>query len=298
MLLLGLIAFTVYTVVALEKVERLERKTVNRVLILSAVGIAALYFSAAFFDSLFHSIANGRLTLGGITWLGGVIAAFPVMILLLHFFCPACKGNELYVFGLTVPGIALAHGFGRIGCFLGGCCYGKPTDSIFGVVFPKGSLAANQYPTASGASLPVLPTQLFEAIFELLLFSAMLIFYKKLKRHFAATYCVSYGVFRFIIEFFRGDSRGSTGFFLTPSQLISLILIALGVLAILFTKGTVFKKLAEKCEKWQLDASQEPKKQDKNTSLDLVRELHSLYTDGIITKEEFEQKKKDILSRL
>ena len=86
--------------------------------------------------------------------------------------------------------ITLAHGLGRVGCFLAGCCYGKETTSILGVTFPKGSTAYFLY----GPNHNVLPTQLFEAIFLFILF--IILFFMK-KNQFI-TYLFSYGIFRFL----------------------------------------------------------------------------------------------------
>lgn len=297
MLLIGAVAFTVVTILLLEKVERVEQAVTNRILILSIVGFAVLGASAFVMNSLFHSIEKKEIAIGGITWLGGVIWTFPCMILLIHKFCPRVKGEALRYFNLLVPGIALAHGFGRIGCFLGGCCYGKRTDSIFGVSFPEGSAAAKQYPAIGGGSLPVLPTQLFEAVFELALFIAMMLLYKKLSKHFLELYAFSYGTFRFLMEFARGDDRGATGMILSPSQIMSVILILMGVLVLLYNKGVIFKKTRERANALK----EERGRGISSASADVVgllRELKSLADEGVITSDEYEDKKKDLLSRL
>lgn len=113
--------------------------------------------------------------------------------------------------------ITIAHGFGRIGCFLAGCCYGKETDAWFGVLFP-------------GMTHKVIPTNLFEAIFLILL--ALLLLFLALKRKGVfnfGIYMTTYGVWRFIIEFFRGDDRGSFIGNLTPSQFWSVVLFIGGI---------------------------------------------------------------------
>ena len=109
--------------------------------------------------------------------------------------------------------ITIAHAFGRIGCFLAGCCYGIETDSIFGVQFP-------------GMHTHVYPTQLFEAIFLFIL--SGLLFYLGYKKKFLYTFSIytfSYGVFRFLIEFIRGDDRGAYFLSLSPSQWFSILAI-------------------------------------------------------------------------
>ena len=236
LVLIGMIAFTVSTIHILEKRERTEVKVTNRLLIISAFGFIFLAISALIFNSIFHSIKNGRIVIGGITWLGGVIGAFPITILIIRKFCPNAKGEALRYFGYLIPGLTLAHGFGRVGCFLGGCCYGRPTNDFWGVCFPSGSPAATQYPSPSGSSLPVLPTQLYEAVFEFLLFATMMLCYKILRHRFLEMYCIGYGTFRFFLEFFRGDDRGALGVLSSPSQIISILLISGGIAICLYKK--------------------------------------------------------------
>ncbi len=231
----ALVAFAITTLLLLEVKEKGEARVTNRLLLASLLGFGALGGFAYLFNSLFLSIERGYIVLGGITWLGGVVGALPSMVLFIYLLCPMVRTQVIKHFNLMIPGFALAHGLGRVGCFFAGCCYGKVTDSAFGVCFPAGSYAAKQYPDlVNGGSLPVLPTQLFEAVFEILLFVLMLILYKKLKEHFLEIYCFSYGTFRFLLELLRGDKRGSVGFFLTPSQLLSLVLIGYGVLLIIY----------------------------------------------------------------
>ncbi len=286
MIWLGLIAFTLLTIYILEKKENLRKEITNRILIVCVIGLAALAGFAFLFNSLFHSIASGRIKLGGITWLGGVLGAFPVMILCIHFLCPKVKGNALFYFNLLIPAICLGHFFGRIGCFCGGCCHGGVTDSIFGVVFPEGSLATTTYPAPDGRSLPVFPTQLFEAAFELLLFALMLIFYKKLRDDFLEIYCFGYGVFRFLIEFLRGDNRGATGLALSPSQVMSIVLILIGILLVLYRKGLLFKKLSAKMQAYREET--EIYGVNVRSEIDFaLNRMRALNKYGVITDEEY-----------
>ncbi len=303
MLVLGGIAFLLVTYVLMYRREKVKEHTFIRVLIVSVPGAIVLYLSAFFFNSLFHSIEAGEIKIGGITWLGGVIGAFPLMIFLIHKFVPAAKGNALTYFSLMVPGIVIAHGLGRVGCFLAGCCYGGVTDSIFGVSFPASSHAAHLYPGGpNGGSLPLLPTQLFEAVFELALFIVMIATYKKTRKYNIEIYCIAYGIFRFGMEFLRGDERGGTGFFLTPSQLICVILWIAATLLILFRNKVIFTKLHRKCEVWQNEVKVEAKRKRKEAgakasigAMEALRELKKLYDDGIITDDEYEEKKNKLM---
>jgi phosphatidylglycerol:prolipoprotein diacylglycerol transferase len=297
MIWLGVIAFTLMTIYILEKKENLRKEITNRILIVCVIGLAALAIFAFAFNSLFHSIASGTLKLGGITWLGGVLGAFPVMVLCIHFLCPKVKGNALFYFNLLIPAICLGHFFGRIGCFCGGCCYGGVTDSIFGVVFPEGSLAATTYPAPDGRSLPVFPTQLFEAVFELLSFTAMMVFYKKLRERFLETYCFGYGIFRFLAEFLRGDNRGATGFALSPSQLMSIVLLLIGVLLVLYRQGRVFKKLAAKMQAYREETNVYGVNLRGEVN-GVLKQMKNLQKYGMITDEEYTLAEQDLTARI
>ena len=323
MVAVGAIAYLIYYKLVVVKREKIDRATDNRLIFISILGFLALALSAFIMNAVFHSIEEGRIVFGGITWLGGVIGCIPAVYCLIHYLVPKEKGNAVNRFSTLMPGLVLAHGFGRIGCFLGGCCYGAVTDSVFGVVFPAGSPAGKSHPDMSTAavmkkithangvveevelyqSLPVLPTQLFEAIFAFLLFAVMLIFYKKFKHINVEIYCYAYGTFRFILEFFRGDDRGGTGFSLSPSQLMSLIIIIGATLLILYRKNIIFKKLYRRCEIWREEAkampgSAAPLLARRQTPTDAIRELHKLMEDGIISKDEFESKKKELMKRI
>src|SRR5688500_14082825 len=116
------------------------------------------------------------------------------------------------------------HMFGRIGCFLAGCCYGTPTDSVLAVTFTDPACYAEPLNT------PLYPTQVFEAayIFLVMLF----LFYLKSKRRFYGqlflTYLMLYATGRFILEFFRGDT--GRGFvienYISHSQFTALLVLA------------------------------------------------------------------------
>ncbi len=304
MMFIGVIAYLVHLVVVLKK-EGKERKVIDKALLVSALAFAVMGITAFLFNSLFHSIEEGRLVLGGITWAGGVVGAFPAFVVLTHYLIKEERGKEMEFFSLLVPGIVLGHAFGRIGCFLGGCCFGQVTESCFGVVFPNGSLAAELYPNTltHEGSFPVLPTQLFEAVFEFLLFAVMLIFRKKWKYANAEIYLAAYGVYRFLLEFLRGDDRGATGLILSPSQLLCLLMVVTAVLIVLFKRGAVFKKLREKTLFWQEQVQngayeKQTLPTEKTEAFQELEMLFDLYKKGVLTEEEYAEKKTEILKRI
>lgn len=139
-------------------------------------------------------------------------------------------------FDLFMPSVAVAQGFGRIGCFLAGCCYGAETSCALGVVFPAGSLAP------SGVSL--LPTQLFSAAGDFLLALVLILYARKQRRagRVGALYLILYGIGRSIIEIFRADFRGEIGIFST-SQFISIFIVIAGV-ALFLPKALSSRKIS------------------------------------------------------
>lgn len=302
MVALGILAFFIAYYVIVERVEKVDRFNSNRLLFVSALGVVVLGVSAFILNSLFHTIEKGEITIGGITWLGGVAGAFPFMIFAIHKFVPCAKGNAVEYFSMLVPGLVLGHAFGRIGCFCAGCCFGARTDGPFGISFPAGSEAAKLYPGGlNGTSLPVYPTQLFEAGFELVLAIVLFVFYKKLKKHNVEIYLIAYGIFRFLMEFLRGDDRGATKIWFTPSQLICVLMLIAATLLILYRYGVIFKKYHAKCEAWQAEAAAAPpvvRKKETNASLAAIKELHTMMEEGIISEEEYEAKKAELLKRL
>lgn len=178
-------------------------------------------------------IKDPKTVLGseGFVVYGGIIAGFLTAIV----YCRIKKLYFLEYFDLAVASISMAQGFGRIGCFLAGCCYGRPTDSVFGVVFPEDSLAP--------AGIKLIPTQLISAVGDfaiaiILIILADVVFKKakesslKAKTGFGMVsgdigciYMFLYGIGRFLVEFLRNDVRGTVGN-LSTSQFISLFIVA------------------------------------------------------------------------
>ena len=119
---------------------------------------------------------------------------------------------------IAAPAVALFHSFGRIGCFLGGCCYG--VEVPWGVTFTH---SLNE----SANGVPRMPVQLFESGFEFLLFFILWQLYShgKLKGRLFSLYLVLYGIFRFVIEYFRGDTYRGFIFGLSTSQFISIFVV-------------------------------------------------------------------------
>ena len=233
MIVIGVFSMLVYMMNRLEKTDGYSRSQTNRILVIILVSLLfALLFSYVL-DGIFHSIKEGKLTFGTINFLGALIGGFAAFLLLMKYFYKDDNKNMKTIANTVITGVVLAHALGRIGCFFAGCCYGIPTDSFLGVVFPHGH-SHEVYPGES-----VFPTQLFEAGFLFLLFF-LLNKVKSFKHKEVEVYLVGYGVWRMMIEFIRGDDRGvllplfhtQYNTFPTPSQLISFLMVLLGVFLI------------------------------------------------------------------
>ena len=128
-----------------------------------------------------------------------------------------------------VPGLALGHAIGRVGCFAAGCCYGKPTTHFWGVTFTN-PLARTWVGTPLGVALE--PTQLFESAVELANFFVLmwLFKHKKFDGQVLGAYLFLYGIARFFLEYLRDDpGRGSVfGGLMTGTQLIAIGLVLTG----------------------------------------------------------------------
>ena len=122
------------------------------------------------------------------------------------------------------PGIALGHVTGRLGCLAAGCCYGKPTDVPWAIVFTDPLAATN---VGTPLNVPLHPTQLYEAGAALIIVTLLLVTERR-GRPFAGRtfwlYMFLYAVSRYVIEMYRGDPRGTVFGMFSTSQFISVVL--------------------------------------------------------------------------
>jgi len=191
-------------------------------IIFGFLGAKLLYvfveYKAFFLKPLSVLGSDGFVVYGGI--IGGVTAAV--------IYCRKKNISFMSYFDLAMPAVAVAQGFGRIGCFLAGCCYGCES-TFLGVIFPEGSIAP--------AGVPLLPTQLISSAGNFLIALVLVLCARKIKTrgHIGALYLLLYGVGRFIIEFFRNDVRGSVGT-LSTSQFISIFFVIGAVVMFVINK--------------------------------------------------------------
>jgi phosphatidylglycerol---prolipoprotein diacylglyceryl transferase len=158
---------------------------------------------------------------GGLVYYGGLIGSSLAFIL----YCrlkglPLWKGADI-----MAPSVALGYFFGRIGCLMNGCCYGRECHLPWAIHFPPGH---ETYPHG------VHPTQIYESLLSLGLYAALAWLYrhKKFNGQVFATYLVSYAVLRSFVEMFRGDypaAQHYLGGWATPAHLVSIAILAIGL---------------------------------------------------------------------
>ncbi len=182
-----------------------------------------------------------RFDKGGLMFYGGLFGAIVVIAL----FSRAKKVSLIRVLDLCAAVLPLGHAFGRVGCFLNGCCFGRVCESALSVTYPAHSPAwweqVGEGLIGRGApeSLPVLPSQLIEAVANLVLFAALfaLARRKPSKGFLSGVYLICYAAIRFITETLRSDPRMMVGP-LTISQFLSLCLLVAGAAIILLGRKT------------------------------------------------------------
>lgn len=237
----GILACFVFLMFTMWK-KKFNEDATDKILFIGMFGTGFGVFSAMLFQSTYNYIANpargfrlgeSMTFIGGL--IGGVVSFLCVYWLYIYVIAPKTnvkllQNNMNATLTDALPfipiGIAIAHAFGRLGCFFGGCCYGLPNEDI-GLTCATGtSELLKMYMNG----VKVVPLQLFEMSFLFVLAAVMAVLYFKFKLNYNfGVYAVAYGIWRFIIEFYRGDDRGSfLGTALSPSQIWSIVMVLLG----------------------------------------------------------------------
>ena len=230
-------------VVALFMVKRLKRD-VNDFILVEAyclmgafIGSKLLYLIVSYKEIDWSRIGDlsyfNTIMSSGFVFYGGLIGA----ILLAYFMCKLHKINAFSYIRTFIFLLPFAHAFGRVGCFMAGCCYGIPYNGFGAVVYPRGGIAPS--------GIRILPIQLIEAVFLMVI--ALTIIILQVKRELFYTvelYLILYGVLRFILEYFRYDEiRGNYGVFST-SQWISVAMVIIGVASVIIHNNRYKRKVA------------------------------------------------------
>ncbi len=236
MIILGILAIIVYFKI-FEPRFRVPAADVQLAIIYGAIGAfagAKILYLLTVLPQFAADLQDPSLSLpavlisyltGGFVFYGGVYGA----CLTAFIYCRHCRIDWWEMAECLVPVIPLFHVFGRIGCFLTGCCYGVETP-VFGIAFSESEIAPN--------GVPLLPVQLIEAAVELLLFILLIRMARRPGegRRMLALWLIAYSLARFVLEFFRGDPyRGYIGPFST-SQIIAVLSILVGTGILWYTK--------------------------------------------------------------
>lgn len=233
MIFLGVIAASTILFIYLAK-NGVEKKTFLDLSIVIIVTVIVGIVFAILVENIYEAI---KASINGVsphwtwamTFYGGLVPGIAAFILMYRFYYLRNNPPIFKKILVIAPAcVAIGHAFGRIGCFLSGCCYGVTTGTSLDVNFPDIG--------------PHLPTQLIEMAFLFILGALLLVFaFKHYTNYTAVIYLFAYSIFRFVLEFFRGDERGQlVG--LSPSQYWCIVLFIGACLLIYLYQKKVFKK--------------------------------------------------------
>jgi phosphatidylglycerol:prolipoprotein diacylglycerol transferase len=162
---------------------------------------------------------------GGLVFYGGLIGSSLAIIL----YCRLRKIPLWRLADVLSPSIALGYVFGRLGCLMNGCCFGRECPLPWAITYPRGH---DTFPINAAAPHPVHPTQIYDSLLNLALYLFLASLYrrKKFDGQVFATYLICYAFTRSLVEYFRGDYGPDHlhGVF-TPAQLISVAILATGL---------------------------------------------------------------------
>jgi len=163
---------------------------------------------------------------GGLVWYGGVIfGAAVAAYFIVKRKIPVWKFADIVAIALSV-----GLGFGRIGCTMAGCCYGKVCHAPFAIVFTNPHSAAP-------LNVPLYPTQPISSAANFLIALILYLIYRRRKvpGEVFGFYLILYGLFRFLIEFWRATPKEILGTF-SNNQVISIIMVATGIFIVLYRR--------------------------------------------------------------
>ena len=168
----------------------------------------------------------------GFVFYGGLIGGFLGILLYCKIYKLSCA-DFFDIFAVSVP---LGHAFGRVGCFLSGCCYGVklPEAGLFTVTYtPEWGV-----PAGTPVGVPLLAVQLIEATCLLILYGVLEITFRKSSKKglCAYVYLFSYAILRFVLEFFRGDGARGFIFGASTSQFISILIVLITLSVLIYSR--------------------------------------------------------------
>jgi phosphatidylglycerol:prolipoprotein diacylglycerol transferase len=190
-------------------------------LILGFLGSRILYIITRWDSFSSDPISMFKIWEGGLVFLGGPIAVVPFT----YFFVKKHRMPFWKLVDVAMPGLTIAHVFGRLGCVAAGCCYGRPTGGDWGFRFNS------ELVDVSLRGVPLHPVQLYESSALLVLFFGLLVVFskKRFDGQVFLTYFMAYPIIRSVVEIYRGDLiRGFViDGILSTSQFLSLIIFVI-----------------------------------------------------------------------
>ncbi len=248
-LLLLVLGTSVFVYLTLRAAARRGVDVRRAALLLGAVWVAAVIGARLLFVSGQPALRADPLrwifdpSPGGYAIQGGVVLALSVAVVVARWL----RLPLATLAHSAIPGLFVAGAAGRLGCFLAGCCYGRPTEMPWGVTFPQTSEAARSW----GAGVALHPTQLYEAGFFVVLAALYAWTTRRVRQRSVSEtntpgavfvwLLIAFFAFRFVVESFRGDPRAVL-WGLTSPQWISLIAVAIALLVLRVQKKELINR--------------------------------------------------------
>ncbi len=193
------------------------------VIVAAIIGSRVYYVLTIEFDTILSDpLSFFKIWRGGLVFQGGVIGAFIVGFWWIRKHkLPLWKWIDMFTFG-----IPLGHAIGRLGCFMAGCCHGRPAPNgcWWAVTFP------DNVSSFAPPGIPLYPTQLMESFGEFAIFAFLYFVLRKRKTfegEIMSVYLFLYAILRFVVEMYRGGETRTFIFgWFSAAQLVSIIMVA------------------------------------------------------------------------
>ncbi|MFA5309491.1 MAG: prolipoprotein diacylglyceryl transferase [Dehalococcoidales bacterium] len=219
-----MVMLSVLTVVtwALFSVKKDPRLSFQMVLNAALVGIPSGVIFSRFLHVLdfwdYYMKNPGKIIGGEGMSIWGAVLGAAIGIWLYSLFSK--KFSFSHLADVIAPGIILAQAVGRVGCTLNGCCYGKITSLPWAIVYTNPG-------THAPIGVPVHPTQVYEIIFDLIVFGVLLMLRKRIKTEGSLflIYLSTYAVWRLAVDFIRDGTSFLFG--LHQAQVVSIIVLVI-----------------------------------------------------------------------
>ena len=237
--LLGIFFCSILLLVRHKYFKELEQVDITNIAALACVGmiiggrVLYLITITPFIIGNYSSILSNKQLLfevlsNGIVFYGGLIGA----LVTIYIYTNKYKLDKKAMFDYFAPAIPLFHAFGRIGCFLTGCCYGVESHNC-GIAFTHSEIAPN--------GVPLFPVQLLGSALEFILFVLVIIYERRHHKEGKAIffYLLVYSVGRFFVEFLRGDAARGIVLGVSTSQWVSMIIFAFVIVCYLKSRKHV-----------------------------------------------------------